>query len=75
MSYVDKNRYKAIPDEAIMQFIRSLDFVTASLLQKQFSIGCHQASDIISKLVRIGFLENKNRYNQYNVVKSALFAP
>lgn len=74
MFYVEKNRYKAISDEAIIEFIKSLDFVTTSLLQKKFRIGYHQASDIISKLVRIGFLENKNRYNQYNIVKSPFFA-
>lgn len=69
-----KNRYKATSDEAIIEFIKSLDFVTTSLLQKKFSIGYHQAFDIVAKLVRIGYLENKNRYNQYNIVKSSFFA-
>lgn len=74
MSYVEKNRYKAISDQAIMEYIKSLDFVTTSLLQKEFGIGYHQASDIILKLMRIGFLGNKNRYNQYSIVKSSFFA-
>ena len=73
MPYVEKNRYKTIPDEVIIEFIKSLDFITTSLLQKQFRIGYNQSCDIIAKLARMGFLENKNRFNQYNIVKTSFF--